>query len=329
MADTGRSGWPIAAPGFHAGVMRYGEEHGPLAIAHRGGLALGPENTLATFARATALGVRYLETDVQTTNDGALVCFHDATLARVTGSRRGRRRPLAAVTCGGCASTTASRSRRWPKRWPPSPTPASRSTSRTSPPAPRWSSLLRRTPPGPSGSASPAPGPTGCYRVQHAVPDVTTALGWRALTTLIAASRSYARPPARVASGTFAHVPLRLGRVPIYAERIVRRAHALDIRVAVWTVNDQPTMHPCWMPGSTRSSPTTPTCCGRSSSLGASGRRSPGRRTARPSPWGLTRRSDAGTGGLAHRENFRGSIARNDYFRTRKITSTEHLHRDL
>jgi glycerophosphoryl diester phosphodiesterase len=31
--------------------------------------------------------------------------------------------------------------------------------------------------------------------------------------------------------------------VPIYAERIVRRAHALDIRVAVWTVNDQPTMH--------------------------------------------------------------------------------------
>src|SRR5687767_11923495 len=66
--------------------MRYGEEHGPLAIAHRGGLALGPENTLATFARATALGVRYLETDVHTTNDGALVCFHDATLARVTGA---------------------------------------------------------------------------------------------------------------------------------------------------------------------------------------------------------------------------------------------------
>ena len=79
------------------------------------------------------------------------------------------------------------------------------------------------------------------------MPEVTTALGWRALTTLIAASRSYARPPARpvtrLATGTFAHVPLRLGRVPIYAERIVHRAHALDIRVAVWTVNDQPTMH--------------------------------------------------------------------------------------
>ncbi|UUZ61181.1 glycerophosphodiester phosphodiesterase [Nocardioides sp. B-3] len=59
--------------------MRYGEEHGPLAIAHRGGPALGPENTLATFARATALGVRYPETDVHTTSDGHPVCFHDAT----------------------------------------------------------------------------------------------------------------------------------------------------------------------------------------------------------------------------------------------------------
>lgn len=46
-----------------------------------------------------------------------------------------------------------------------------------------------------------------------------------------------------MASGTLAHVPLRLGRVPIYAERVVRRAHALDVHVVVWTVNDQPTMH--------------------------------------------------------------------------------------
>ncbi len=225
------------------GVMRYGEEHGPLAIAHRGGLALGPENTLATFARATALGVRYLETDVHTTSDGHLVCFHDATLERVTGAP------------GSVADhTLRSLSRLRVEGREQVPTLASALASF---PDTRFAIDLKDEPAGPALVALLLANPSwakriciaGAWsnrlqRVQHAVPDVTTALGWRALTTLIAASRSYARPPARVASGTFAHVPLRLGRVPIYTERIVRRAHALDIRVAVWTVNDQPTMHP-------------------------------------------------------------------------------------
>lgn len=222
--------------------MRYGEEHGPLAIAHRGGLALGPENTLATFARATALGVRYLETDVQTTRDGALVCFHDASLARVTGVE------------GTVAEHTVQSLRRLRVEGrEPIPTLAEAMGSF---PDTRFAIDLKDDASGVALVSLLSQNPTwarriciaGAWsnrllRVQRAVPDVTTALGWRALTTLIAASRSYARPPARVASGTFAHVPLRLGRVPIYAERIVRRAHALDIRVAVWTVNEQSTMH--------------------------------------------------------------------------------------
>ena len=66
--------------------MAYGEGPGPIAIAHRGGAGLGVENSMQAFARSTALGVRYLETDVRVQpSDGALVCFHDATLDRVTG----------------------------------------------------------------------------------------------------------------------------------------------------------------------------------------------------------------------------------------------------
>lgn len=221
--------------------MRYGEEHGPLAIAHRGGMALGPENTLATFARATALGVRYLETDVRTTRDGALVCFHDATLDRVTGQP------------GAVADHTVSSLRRLRVEGREQiPTLAEALASfpdtrfaidlKDEGAAPALIALLRANPAWAARICIAGAWSGRLVQVQRAVPDVTTALGWPALTALIAVSRSYARPPARVASGTFAHVPLRLGRVPIYAERIVRRAHALDIRVVVWTVNDQPTM---------------------------------------------------------------------------------------
>ncbi len=56
----------------------------PIAFAHRGGAAVWPENTFTSFEGAIALGFRYLETDLHVTRDGAIVCFHDATLSRTT-----------------------------------------------------------------------------------------------------------------------------------------------------------------------------------------------------------------------------------------------------
>jgi glycerophosphoryl diester phosphodiesterase len=47
---------------------------------HRGARGLAPENTLAGFARALALGVSTLELDLGLTRDGVVVVHHDARL---------------------------------------------------------------------------------------------------------------------------------------------------------------------------------------------------------------------------------------------------------
>jgi glycerophosphoryl diester phosphodiesterase len=58
---------------------------GCLHIAHRGGAALAPENTLEAFRSAVERSrTDMLELDVQPTADGELVVFHDDTLDRCT-----------------------------------------------------------------------------------------------------------------------------------------------------------------------------------------------------------------------------------------------------
>ncbi len=63
-------------------------DHGPLAIAHRGGAALAAENTRAAFGAAAAAGADAIETDIRLTRDGVLVCVHDPDLQRLCGDAR-------------------------------------------------------------------------------------------------------------------------------------------------------------------------------------------------------------------------------------------------
>jgi glycerophosphoryl diester phosphodiesterase len=81
----------------------------PLVVGHRGGRGQGwpPENTLASFAQARAQGARAIELDVRACAGGAVVVFHDDTLARMTHGRDARRvcdvgeEELAGIDLGG------------------------------------------------------------------------------------------------------------------------------------------------------------------------------------------------------------------------------------
>lgn len=53
-------------------------------IAHRGASAYAPENTLAAFDKALALGSNFLEFDVMLSADGEPFIFHDDSLKRTT-----------------------------------------------------------------------------------------------------------------------------------------------------------------------------------------------------------------------------------------------------
>src|ERR1035437_6924969 len=173
--------------------MRYGEQDGPLAIAHRGGAGLAQENSMLAFGLASGLGLRYLETDLRVTSDGHLVCFHDETLQRVT-------RATAPVRWKSLGELRALRINGT------EPIPTFDEALDTFPNqcftvdpkdqaglGPLVKSLKRR---GVAQRVCLAGAWDGLLaQVHREVPEVTTALGWRSLTALLMCARTGVRPP--------------------------------------------------------------------------------------------------------------------------------------
>lgn len=217
--------------------MSYRGRPGPLAVAHRGGAGLAAENTLDAFARSHALGIRYLETDVRLTRDGRLVAFHDALLGRVTAlhGRVGRHdvaRLCASPVLGrGCIPTLAEVLAAFPDTC----FTLDVKEARTVGPLGRLLVEL-----GAVDRVCAAASRGTWLRALREItgPALTTALPWRALARL-AGPRSFGHG----GEAAFAHVPLRLGRVPVFRDDLVARAHDAGIRVLVWTVDDPDTMH--------------------------------------------------------------------------------------
>ena len=58
-----------------------------LVIAHRGASGHAPENTLAAFRKALAMGATFIETDLQLSRDARFVAIHDSTVERTTNGK--------------------------------------------------------------------------------------------------------------------------------------------------------------------------------------------------------------------------------------------------
>jgi glycerophosphoryl diester phosphodiesterase len=211
----------------------------PIAVAHRGGAAEAPENSLAAFQHASDLGYTYLETDVHVTADGVLVALHDATLDRVT-DRKGLVREL---------PWTEVRRARIAGR---EPIPTLDDLLEQFPDA-RWTIDAKH-----ASSVDPLVAAIRRHRAEQRVcvgafsdkrlarlraalgPDVCTALGPREVARLAMAARR--RLPAAALRSALpqgaAVVPVGVGPLPLVGARFVAAARAAGLAVLVWTVND-------------------------------------------------------------------------------------------
>lgn len=207
----------------------------PLAFAHRGGAAAGDENTLAAFARAVALGFRYIETDAHATADGVAVTFHDATLRRVLGRpdrvARMRYADLAPLGVPRLADVLAT----WPRLRLNIDVKSDRAVLPTLRAVEQAGAADRVL----LASFSDA----RLARMRRlSAGRIPTSLATREVARLWLAA--LAGWPVRVPPGAVAaQVPLRWAGIPVVSRRFVRYAHRLGLQVHVWTVDDPATAH--------------------------------------------------------------------------------------
>jgi glycerophosphoryl diester phosphodiesterase len=222
----------------------------PLILAHRGGAALAPENTLAAFDAGMALGADGLELDVRLSRDGVVVVHHDATLDRTTDGRG----PVAACTADELGRVDAgyhfARGDGWPFR--------GRGVG-----VPTLASVLARYRDCPVIVELKVDHPEMARAVVETVQRADAvdrvclgAFGRRVLRAARAMAPSIVTSAAReevrwalyrtwfglpVPRGAYAgfQVPEIAGATRVVSPRFLRAAHRAGLPVQVWTVNDE------------------------------------------------------------------------------------------
>lgn len=213
----------------------YLEWDGPIPFAHRGGASDVPENTMPAFQYAIDAGYRYVETDVQVTADGILVAFHDDDLSRTCG-RPGRISDLPwsevkTTLVDGTAPIPLLEDMlgTWPELRVNIDCKTNTAEDALVTTLVRCATLDRVC--------------VGAFSDRR-MKRLTARLGDRLCTALspggVVALR-FGRPRRPAANA--AQVPVQQGPITVVNERFVRRAHALGIKVHVWTIDEPAEMH--------------------------------------------------------------------------------------
>jgi glycerophosphoryl diester phosphodiesterase len=226
----------------------------PRIFAHRGGCALGPENTLAAFDLGIAAGADGLEFDVHLSADGIPVICHDRTLDRTTGSSG----PLAALSADELARVDAGHwftpnGGEFPFRNRGIGIPTLREVLRRYPDVPiivemkinhremglrvaddiRAAGAAERT-------CAAGYGALSIGAVRESLPEMATSACHPEVR--LALYRSWLRCPARRARYGGYQVPEVSGFLRVVSPRFIRHAHENGRKVEVWTVDERPDM---------------------------------------------------------------------------------------
>ena len=225
----------------------------PLVFAHRGGCAIGPENTLVAFDLGMQAGADGLELDVHLSSDGVPIVHHDATLDRTTSASG----PLASRTAADLARIDAG--------W--------RFVGRGDFPfrhqgigIPSLGDVLRRYPDVPviiemkvdsremgeavaqdvrtAGAADrvcvASFGARSAAAARAALPEMACSASRP--EARLAVYRSLARWPVRRPRYGGYLVPERASLLRIVSQRFIQHAHDTEVKVQVWTVDEEADM---------------------------------------------------------------------------------------
>jgi glycerophosphoryl diester phosphodiesterase len=229
----------------------------PWLVAHRGGSALAPENTLAAFDRAAVLGADAIETDVRLSADGVVMVFHDEDTARLTGQPgtiEGRTSAMIA-TLDAAHAFTADGGSTFPLRGAGVQVPTFAEALRRYPrmrfnvdakgAEPALADALARTIQEARAEDRVCVGSfldAQAERLGALLPGVCRFMPEEAATRHVLAAKSGAAPVGLPAGYDLADLPARMGDMAVIDEPVIEHFHRLGIPVHVWTVDDEEEM---------------------------------------------------------------------------------------